>query len=42
MLEELKPENSWETTLQSNPDRHAGRSKRFKTWLRRIVPKAIL
>jgi len=42
MLEELKPENSWHTTLDSNPDQHAGIGKRFKTWMRKIVPKSIL
>jgi len=42
MLEELKPENSWETTLKSNPDHHAGMGKRFKTWMRKVVPKSIL
>ena len=42
MIEELQPENSWHTTLDSNPDHHAGMSKRFKTWIRRVVPKSIL
>ncbi len=39
---EFQPENAWETTLRSNPDRHAGFGKRFKAWMRRVVPKEIL
>ena len=42
METEFKPENSWETTLQSNPDEHAGIKKRLNTLTRRIVPKGIL
>jgi len=42
MQEDRKPENAWETTLDSNPDEFAGWTKRTKTWFRRLVPKAIL
>lgn len=42
MEEELKEENSWETTLESNPDKLAGRLKRFKTFTRRVVPVSVL
>lgn len=42
MEEEFKPENSWETTIDSNPDSKAGSGKRIKTWTKRIVPKSIL
>ncbi len=39
---EFQPENSWETTAKENPDRRAGYGKRFKVWMRRVVPKEIL
>jgi phosphatidylserine/phosphatidylglycerophosphate/cardiolipin synthase-like enzyme len=39
---EFKPENSWHTTLKSNPDGFAGVEKLSKTWTRKIVPKDIL
>lgn len=39
---EFNPENSWETTLNFNPDSEASKSKRIKTWTRKIVPKKIL
>jgi putative cardiolipin synthase len=42
MEEEFKSENSWETTLQFNPDSEAGLKKRAKTFTRRAVPKSIL
>lgn len=42
MLEELRPQNSWKVTNDFNPDPNAGWTKRFKVWIRRIVPKAIL
>ncbi len=42
MEEEFQPENSWETTLQSNPDSKVGTIKRIKTWTRKIIPKDIL
>jgi len=42
MEREFQPENSWETTLASNPDARAGKAKRFKVWLLWILPKGIL
>ncbi|MDN3666357.1 phospholipase D family protein [Algibacter miyuki] len=39
---EFKPENSWETTLNFNPDSEVSRYKRLKTWTRKILPKSIL
>ncbi len=42
MEEEFKPENSWETTLEYNPDSEVSKFKRLKTWTRKIIPKAIL
>ena len=39
---EFKPENSWETTLEYNPDSEVSKYKRFKTWTRKIIPKEIL
>ncbi len=40
--EEFLPQNAWETTHEYNPDEFAGSLKRFKTSLRKIVPKSIL
>ncbi len=40
--EEFKPENSWETTLEFNPDSEVPLLKRINTWFRRVVPKSIL
>ncbi len=42
MEEEIKPENAWETTLESNPDSKVGAVKRIKTWTRKVLPKDIL
>lgn len=42
MEEEYKPENSWETTLTSNPDGKVGAIKRVSTWTRKVLPKSIL
>ena len=42
MNEEFKPENSWETTLEYNPDVEVNNFKRLKTWTRRVIPKEIL
>ncbi len=42
MEEEFKPENSWETTFDFNPDSKVSNYKRFKTWTRKILPKEIL
>ncbi len=39
---EFKPENSWETTLDFNPDSEVSNYKRLKTWTRKIIPKSIL
>lgn len=39
---EFKPENSWETTPEFNPDSEASKNKRIKTWTRKIVPREIL
>ncbi|WP_299099451.1 phospholipase D family protein [uncultured Winogradskyella sp.] len=42
METEFKPENSWETTLDYNPDAEVDNYKRLKTWTRKILPKSIL
>ncbi len=42
IAEELKPENSWQTTLKFNPDSKADFTKRVKVKTRRVVPKNIL
>ena len=42
MEEEFKAENSWETTLNYNPDSEVDNMKRIKTWTRKILPKEIL
>lgn len=42
MEAEILPENAWETTLEFNPDDQVSRSKRVKTWTRKVLPKAIL
>ena len=42
MEEEFSTENSWETTLEYNPDSEVKNSKRIKTWTRKIIPKGIL
>jgi phosphatidylserine/phosphatidylglycerophosphate/cardiolipin synthase-like enzyme len=42
MEEEFKPENSWETTLEFNPDSEVSNYKRLKTWTRKLIPKEIL
>ena len=42
MNEDFESENSWETTLQFNPDSEVKLSKRIKTLTRKVVPKAIL
>lgn len=39
---DMRPENAWETTLIFNPDHEAGNWKRFRTWLRGVVPKSVL
>jgi putative cardiolipin synthase len=42
MEEEFKPENSWETTLLSNPDSEVSNMKRINTWTKKVLPKGIL
>lgn len=42
MEEDMKPENAWNITASFNPDSEAGRLKRFKAWLRGVVPKSVL
>jgi putative cardiolipin synthase len=42
MEEEFGPENSWETTVDYNPDLEVDNMKRLKTWTRKIIPKEIL
>ena len=39
---EFNPENSWETTLEFNPDSEVSNLKRVKTWTRKVLPKEIL
>lgn len=39
---EYLPENSWHVTATSNPDTVVNKSKRFKTWTRKVLPKSIL
>ncbi len=42
MEEEFKPENSWEITMNFNPDSKVSAYKRVKTWTRKVLPKDIL
>lgn len=42
MEEEFKAENSWEITVDFNPDAEVSTAKRVKTWTRKILPKEIL
>ncbi len=42
METEFQPENSWEITSDFNPDSVVSRSKRIKTWTRKVLPKGIL
>lgn len=42
MLEEMQPENAWQTTLEWNPDGEESMLKQLGVKLRRIVPKNIL
>lgn len=39
---EFRPENSWRTTKDYNPDLEVTKFKRLKTWTRKIIPKEIL
>jgi putative cardiolipin synthase len=42
ILEEMGPDNAWQTTRGANPDSEAGCGKRFKLWWHGILPKSIL
>ena len=42
MIEEFNPENSWETTLDFNPDSKDNNWQRLKTWTREVLPTSIL
>jgi putative cardiolipin synthase len=35
---DIRPENSWRTTLEFNPDDEVGRGKRFRVMLNRMLP----
>ena len=35
---DIRPENSWRTTLDFNPDDEVSRGKRLKVWLNRMLP----
>ncbi len=35
---DIRPENSWHTTSDFNPDSEVGRGKRFRVWLNRLLP----
>ncbi len=39
---EFESDNSWKITADFNPDKQVKRSKRIKTWTRKILPKGIL
>ena len=39
---EFNPENSWETTLTSNPDDVASKGKQIRSWVTKVVPKGVL
>jgi putative cardiolipin synthase len=36
--QDILPENSWQTTLDFNPDDEVSRGKRLKVWLNRMLP----
>ena len=36
--QDIRPENSWQTTLDFNPDDEVSRGKRMKVWLNRMLP----
>ena len=42
LLEDLKEENAWHTTVNFNPDSICGTLKQIKAKIRRVVPKSIL
>jgi len=35
---DMKPENSWRTTVEFNPDGEAGAGKRFRVWFNKLLP----
>jgi putative cardiolipin synthase len=35
---DIRPENSWKTTLEFNPDSEVSRAKRLRVWLNRLLP----
>lgn len=35
---DIRPENSWKTTPDFNPDGEVGRAKRFRVWINRLLP----
>ncbi len=35
---DIRPENSWHSTLEFNPDGEVGRGKRFRAWINRLLP----
>lgn len=39
---DMQPENAWHTTTTFNPDAMVEAGKRFKLWIRRVVPKSVL
>ena len=36
--QDIRPENSWRTTLDFNPDGEVSRAKRLRVWLNRMLP----
>ena len=36
--QDILPENSWQTTLDFNPDDEVSRGKRLKVWMNRMLP----
>jgi putative cardiolipin synthase len=35
---DIRPENSWRTTVEFNPDSEVGRGKRFQVWFNKLLP----
>ena len=35
---DMKPENSWRTTVEFNPDSEVGRGKRLRVWFNKLLP----
>jgi len=42
MTREMSPDNAWETTLDSNPDKNAPWGRRFNLFWARLVPMSVL